>query len=226
MSVAVLDSAATASYARAQAEATRSRAALVVAVLGFFIITLDAFVASVALPSIGSDLGGGITGLQWVIDGYTLMFAAFLLSAGAASDRIGARSAFGIGLVVFTAASVACGLAPQFGVLIVARMAQGAGAAVMLPASLALIREAYSSGRERARAIALWSFGAAVASSAGPAVGGLLTLVSWRMIFFINLPVGLFALWLLVGVARSPRRPAVFDWIGQLSAVTGMGTLT
>jgi len=95
----------------------------------------------------------------------------------------------------------------------------------MLPASLALIREAYSNGRDRARAIALWSFGAAVASSAGPAVGGLLTLVSWRMIFFINLPVGLFALCLLLWVSRSPRRSALFDWVGQVTAIVGMGAL-
>ena len=85
--------------------------------LGFFIVTLDALVVSVALPAIGHDLGGGITGLQWVVDGYTLMFAALLLSAGALSDRIGARPALGAGLATFVAASAACGLAPQLGVL-------------------------------------------------------------------------------------------------------------
>ena len=200
--------------------------ALVVAVLGFFVVTLDALVVNVALPAIGSDLGGGITGLQWVVDGYTLMFAALLLSAGALSDRIGARQAFGIGLATFVAASAACGLAPQLGVLIAARLAQGAGAAVLLPASLALIREAYSNARQRARAIAIWSLGAAVASSAGPVVGGFLTLLSWRMIFFINLPVGLVALYLLLRVARSLRRPAPFDWVGQVTAIVGMGALT
>ena len=202
------------------------RPALVVAVLGFFIVTLDTLVVNVALPSIGSDLGGGITGLQWVVDGYTLMFAALVLSAGALSDRIGARQAFGVGLTTFVAASVACGLAPEMGILIAARLAQGAGAAVMLPASLALIREAYSNARQRARAIAIWSLGAAVASSAGPVVGGFLTLLSWRMIFFINLPVGLVALYLLTRVRRSPRRPAPFDWVGQTTAIVGMGALT
>src|SRR5436305_492053 len=200
--------------------------ALVVAVLGFFIVTLDALVVNVALPAIGHDLGGGITGLQWVVDGYTLMFAALLLSAGALSDRIGARQAFEIGLPTFVAASVACGLAPEMGILIAARLAQGAGAAVVLPASLALIREAYSNGRQRARALALWSLGGAVASSAGPVVGGFLTLLSWRMIFFINLPVGLVALYLLTRVRRSPRRPAPFDWVGQTTAIVGMGALT
>src|ERR671932_47725 len=97
--------------------ARRPRPALVVAVLGFFVVTLDALVVNVALPAIGSDLGGGITGLQWVVDGYTLMFAALLLSAGALSDRIGARRAFGAGLTVFVVAAAACELAPTIGVL-------------------------------------------------------------------------------------------------------------
>ena len=206
-----------------QLSASRS---LAVALLGFFVVTLDALVVNVALPSIGGELGGGITGLQWVVDGYTLMFAALLLSAGALSDRIGARRAFGAGLGLFVAASVACGLAPSLGVLIAARLVQGAGAAVVMPTSLALIREAYPDAAERARAIAVWSLGGAVASAAGPVVGGFLTLLSWRAIFFINLPVGALALFLLIGVARSPRRPAPFDWVGQVTAVLGMGALT
>jgi DHA2 family methylenomycin A resistance protein-like MFS transporter len=201
-------------------------AALAVAALGFFVVTLDALVVNVALPAIGRDLGGGITGLQWVVDGYTLMFAALLLSAGALSDRIGARQAYGVGLVLFVAASAACGLASQMGILVAARLAQGAGAAIMLPTTLALIRESYVDARKRARAIALWSVGAGVASAAGPVVGGFLTLLSWRMIFFVNLPVGLVALYLLARVPRSPRRPAPFDWIGQTTAILGMGALT
>ncbi|MDQ3900684.1 MAG: DHA2 family efflux MFS transporter permease subunit, partial [Actinomycetota bacterium] len=200
--------------------------ALAVAALGFFVVTLDAFVANVALPAIRTDLGGGVTGSQWVIDGYTLMFAALLLSAGALSDRFGARQAFGAGLALFVAASAACGLAPVFGVLIVGRLAQGAGAAVMMPASLALIREAYPDAHKRARAIAIWSLGAGVASAAGPVVGGFLTEISWRTIFYINLPVGLVALALLWKVARSPRRQAQFDWLGQVSAILGVGALT
>jgi DHA2 family methylenomycin A resistance protein-like MFS transporter len=194
--------------------------------LGFFIVTLDALIVNVALPAIAADLGGGITGLQWVVDGYTLMFAALLLSAGVLSDRIGARQAYGVGLATFVVASAACGLAPQMGALIGARLVQGAGAALMLPTTLALIREAYPNGRQRARAIALWSVGAGVGSAAGPIVGGFLTLLSWRMIFFVNVPVGLVALYLLWRVARSPRRPVPFDWPGQLAAVLGMAALT
>lgn len=199
---------------------------LAVAVLGFFVVTLDAFVVNVALPAIGRDLGGGITGQQWVVDGYTLMFAALLLSAGALSDRVGARQAFGVGIGTFVAASAAGGLAPSIGILVAARLAQGAGAAVILPSSLALIRESYPEAAPRARAIALWSFGASVASSGGPVVGGFLTLLSWRLIFFINLPVGLVALYLLTRVPRSPGRASPFDWVGQVAAVLGIGALT
>src|SRR5918911_1482311 len=199
---------------------------LAVALLGVFVVTLDALVVNVALPAIGRGLGGGITGLQWVVDGYTLMFAALLLSAGALSDRIGARQAYRVGLVTFVAVSAACGLAPTMAVLVAARVAQGAGAAVIMPASLALIREAYQDARKRAGAIAIWSLGGAVASAAGPVVGGFLTLLSWRAIFFINLPVGLVALYLLAGVARSPGRAAPFDRVGQVAAVLGMGGLT
>jgi DHA2 family methylenomycin A resistance protein-like MFS transporter len=101
---------------------------LTAALLGFFVITLDAVVVNVALPAIRRNLGGGMTGLQWVVDGYTLMFAALLLSAGALSDRIGARRAFATGLALFVAASVVCGLAPILGALVVARFVQGAPA--------------------------------------------------------------------------------------------------
>src|SRR5918912_295733 len=97
---------------------------LVVAIMGFFIVTFDAVVVNVALPTIRADLGGGITGLQWVVDGYTLMFAALLLTSGALSDRVGARRAFTTGLVGFVLASAACGLAPQLAVLVAARLAQ------------------------------------------------------------------------------------------------------
>ncbi|MEU2007029.1 MFS transporter [Rhodococcus sp. NPDC019627] len=203
-----------------------SGAALAAALLGMFVITLDALVVTVALPAIRNDLGGGMSGLQWVVDSYTLMFAALLLSAGALSDRVGARRAYGVGLAVFVAASAVCGLAPSLGILIAARLVQGAGAAVMLPASLALIRESYADPVKRARAIALWAVGGAVAAAAGPVAGGALNLISWRMIFFINLPAGIIALALLARTARSPRQPVPLDITGQATAVLAMGALT
>ncbi|MFB7505243.1 MFS transporter [Streptomyces broussonetiae] len=202
-----------------------ARAALAAAVLGFFVITFDAVVVNVALPSIRRDVGGGITGLQWVVDGYTLMFAALLVSAGSLADRIGARRALAAGMTVFTAASIACGLAPSLGTLVAARFAQGAAAAVMMPASMALIGHAYPDPRHRARAVAIWAMGGAVASSSGPVLGGLLTQLSWRWIFFINLPAAAAALLLLARTPRSPHRRVPLDWTGQATAVVAMGAL-
>ncbi|MCB1054659.1 MAG: MFS transporter [Acidobacteria bacterium] len=183
-------------------------------------------VVSVALPEIRDTLGGGITGLQWVMDGYTLPFAALLLLAGTLSDRIGARQAFGVGVVTFIVSSAACALAPSLAVLVAARFLQGAGAALMTPASLALIGEAYPDPAAKARAIGLWAVGGAVASASGPLVGGALTALSWRLIFLINLPAGAVALWLLAGVPRSKRRESPFDWAGQLVALLSLTALT
>ncbi len=199
---------------------------LAAALLGFFVVTFDAVVVNVALPSIRDDLGGGISGLQWVVDGYTLMFAGLLLSSGAVADRIGARRAFGVGLSLFVAASIACGLAPSMGALVVARFVQGSAAAIMMPASMALIGQAYPDARRRAWAVGMWAMGGAIASSSAPVLGGLLSLASWRLIFFINVPVGTVALILLTRVAVSPRRWRPFDWVGQCTAVLAMGGLT
>ncbi|MEV4033577.1 MFS transporter [Streptomyces umbrinus] len=203
-----------------------ARAALAAVLLGFFIIMVDAMIVNVALPSIGRGLGSGMTGLQWVVDGYTLAFAAFLLSAGAVSDRIGARQAFACGLGLFVVASVVCAMAPSLGVLVAARLMQGAGAAMVVPSSLALLRETFPDPAARAKAIALWGVGGSVGAAAGPVAGGLLTLVDWRMIFFVNLPVGAVALVLLRRAQPSPRQEVPFDWIGQVAAVTAMGALT
>lgn len=197
------------------------------ALLGFFVIALDAMIVTVALPTIGDSVGGGMSGLQWVIDGYTLMFAALMLSAGAVSDRIGARRAFGGGMALFMLASAACGFAPGIGALVVARLVQGAAAAVMMPASLALVRQGFPDQAKRARAIAIWTAGGAIAVAAGPVLGGLLSAtVGWQWIFFINLPAGLLALVLLAKVPASPRLPARLDVIGQVTAVAAMAGLT
>ncbi|WP_405658641.1 MFS transporter [Streptomyces sp. NBC_01166] len=197
------------------------------AMLGFFLISLDALIVTVALPDMGRSLGGGMSGLQWVVDGYTLMFAALMLSAGSLSDRIGARRAFGGGLLLFALTSAACGFAPGLGVLVAARLVQGAAAAVMMPASLALVRQGFPDQAERARAIAVWTVGGAVAVAAGPVVGGALTAsAGWRWIFFVNLPAGLLALALLTRVLVSPRLPARLDGVGQVTAVLALGGLT
>jgi len=199
---------------------------LAAALLGFFVVTLDAVIVNVALPDIRQDLAGGMSGLQWVVDGYTLMFAALLLSAGSLSDRAGARRAFGAGLAVFVLASAGCGLAPTLPALVAARFVQGTAAAAMMPSSMALITHAYPDPVNRARAVALWSVGGVAASTSGPVLGGLLSLVSWRLIFFVNVPAGAAALVLLARTVRAPRYLAPFDWAGQVAAVAAMGGLT
>ncbi|MFD4857512.1 MFS transporter [Streptomyces atratus] len=200
--------------------------ALVASLLGFALIMLDASVVNVALPSMGSDLGGGMAGLQWVVDAYTIAFAALLLSTGAFSDRIGATRAYTAGIALFTLASVACGLAPNLPALIGFRVVQGIAAAVVLPTTLALVRQAYSDPAQRGRAVSLWAAGGTTAAALGPVAGGALTTAwDWRAIFFINLPVGLIALALTFRAPRSARRPAPLDLPGQLTAVLALAAL-
>ncbi len=198
---------------------------LVLSSLGFFLITLDILIVNLALPSIEVELGGGTAAQQWVIDGYTLMFAALLLFAGNLADRIGANRSFGWGIAVFGLASIACALAPSTGWLVAARFVQGAAAAVMLPASMALIREAFPDPRRRANALGFWAVGGAVAGAVGPLLGGLLTTLDWRWVFAINIPVCAGMLILLRRVASSPRRPAPFDWAGQVLAIIALAAL-
>ncbi|MCX5344356.1 MFS transporter [Streptomyces atratus] len=199
---------------------------LVASLLGFALIMLDASVVNVALPSMGSDLGGGMAGLQWVVDAYTIAFAALLLSTGAFSDRIGATRAYTAGIALFTLTSVACGLAPNLPALIGFRVVQGIAAAVVLPTTLALVRQAYADPAQRGRAVSLWAAGGTTAAALGPVAGGALTTAwDWRAVFFINLPVGLLALALTFRAPRSARRPAPLDLPGQLTAVLALAAL-
>ncbi|WP_171167197.1 MFS transporter [Streptomyces sp. I05A-00742] len=217
------------SPAPASPRPTRSSAsvALISSLLGFTVITIDATAVNIALPAIRDDLHGGMAGLQWVVDAYTLMFAALMMSAGALADRAGARRAYAWGSALFTVASLGCALAPGIGVLVAARLLQGAAAAVVMPASLALIRQAYDDPARRARAIALWTTGGSVALAAGPVLGGLLAeQVGWRAVFLLNLPVGAAILMLLLRTAPSPRRSAPLDPAGQVTTVLALVGLT
>lgn len=199
---------------------------LTAALLGFALTCLDASVVNVALPTIGSSFGTGMSGQQWVVDAYTLAFAALMLSTGAFSDRAGASRAYALGTAVFTLASVVCGLAPNLPSLIGARVVQGVAAAVVLPASLALVRQAYTEPARRARAVAAWAAGGSLAVALGPVAGGALTTAwGWRGIFFVNLPVGVAILVLLVRAPRSRPRPAPLDLPGQLTAVVALAAL-
>ncbi|WP_176993032.1 DHA2 family efflux MFS transporter permease subunit [Nonomuraea jiangxiensis] len=174
--------------------ASRSPAAwlpLVAVCLGYFLVILDVTVVTVAIPAIGAGLRTGLTSLQWVVDGYTLAFAGLLVFCGGLNDRLGGKPVFLAGLAVFTVASACCGLAPSAGVLIGARLAQGVGAAAMVPASLALLHGAYPERGARARALGVWGMVAGIAAGAGPVLGGVLvSAIGWRSVFFVNLPFG------------------------------------
>ena len=205
---------------------TPAPAVVAAACLGFFLITLDVSIVNVALPTIGERLGADVTGLQWIVDGYALPFAGLLLSAGAVTDRIGANRAFVAGLAGFTLASAACGLAPSAGALIAARVVQGCAAALMLPASLSLVRRSSDSAVGRARAVAVWTAAGGAAAAAGPVVGGVLTdTLGWRAVFAVNVPLGILALAVLRGGPRSPRRPSPLDLAGQATSVLAVGAV-
>jgi EmrB/QacA subfamily drug resistance transporter len=165
---------------------------LAVAVLGDAMILLEATVVNVALPTIGRDLGASVAGLQWTLNSYVLTLAALVLVGGSLSDIYGRRRIFILGVVVFVAASALCGAAPTIGLLIAARFVQGIGGALLTPGSLAII-DAVFHPDDRTRAIGAWAGFGAVAGAIGPTVGGYLTdAVSWRAVFLINLPVGVF----------------------------------
>ncbi len=159
--------------------------------MAFVVGQLDVTIVNVALPAMGRDLGAGVAALQWVVDAYTVAFAACMLSAGAFGDRFGARRAFRAGMALFGLASIACALAPGALALDAARAVQGLGAAVMLPNSLALLNHALARDpAQRTRAIGYWTAAGAVSIALGPVLGGLLVAsVGWRAIFWVNVPL-------------------------------------
>ena len=207
----------------------RGRCVIAATVLGTGIAMLDSTVVGIALPSISRDFHGGVGTLQWVVTGYALTLAAFLLLGGALGDRYGRRRMFLVGVVWFAIASALCGIAPTAGLLIGARIVQGVGGALLTPASLAILQASFRPD-DRARAIGAWSGLSGVASAAGPLVGGyLLAVGSWRWIFFINLPVAAVALWFTaqhVPESRDPTATGRVDTVGAALAVIFLAGLT
>ena len=197
----------------------------------FAVIQLDVTIVNVALPRISEELGASLAQLQWVVDAYTLGFAALLLSAGVVVDRLGAKRVFSAGFVGFALTSLACGLAPGSGFLNFTRSIQGIGAALLVPSSLTVLNEACAHDwRLRARAIGIWTAAGGVAIAAGPVVGGLLvSWLGWRSIFFVNVPICAFGLILTLRcvppsqVAKEEHRS--FDLPGQALAIVALTAL-
>jgi DHA2 family methylenomycin A resistance protein-like MFS transporter len=192
---------------------------------------LDVTIVNVALPHIASSLSVHVAGLQWVVDAYTLPFAVLMLSAGVLGDRFGSRRAYLFGLAIFAAASLACGLAPNAATLVAARAAQGAGAALLIPSSLALLSHAAGNDHSlRARAVGLWTAAGGVAIAAGPVIGGLLvSRMGWRSIFLVNVPLcAVGALLTIQSVSSSDHTDAThhLDPLGQFLAILALTGLT
>jgi EmrB/QacA subfamily drug resistance transporter len=203
----------------------RGRWVIFAAILGSGIAFLDSTVVNVALPAIGDDLGGGLSALQWTLDAYLLTLSALLLLGGALGDEYGRKRVFVVGLVWFTIASVLCGLAPNMGMLIGARALQGAGGALLVPGSLALITASFRS-TDHGSAIGAWSGLTGVATSIGPFLGGwLVDSVSWRLVFLINVPLAALALWVTlrhVPESRDPQAGRRPDFAGAATVTLGL----
>jgi EmrB/QacA subfamily drug resistance transporter len=216
----------------AAAQGSRAPAWLVLTLvcLGQFMVVLDISVVNVALPSIQRDLGFSNGGLQWVVNAYTLAFAGFLLLGGRAGDLYGRRRMFITGLVLFSAASLAGGFSQDKTMLVAARAVQGLGGAILAPATLTIITTSFAAGRERAKAMGVWSAMAAAGGASGAILGGLLTdLLSWRWILFINVPIGVAAVIaaraiLVESTAEFSGRQNL-DWAGSVTVTGGLVSL-
>ncbi len=197
--------------------------------LGYFMTILDVTIVNVALVNIKEQLSANVTGLQWIVDGYALVFASLLLTGGALGDRRGSRTIFLVGFALFTLASTLCSLAPTLLVLQIARAVQGLGAALLVPNSLALLNTIYMDARKRAQAIGIWAAVASMGALSGPLLGGVLVnAFGWRSIFLINLPIGILGFLLTFGcVAPStPQGGRSLDLPGQVASILALGMLT
>jgi EmrB/QacA subfamily drug resistance transporter len=201
---------------------------LAAAIIGSSITFIDGTVVSVALPVLQEKLHTTVAQAQWVVESYMLLLAALILVGGSLGDRYGRRRVFSFGVAIFAAASLWCGLAPDVNHLIIARAAQGVGAALLVPGSLALISATFSKG-QRGRAIGTWSGFTSIAAGIGPVLGGwLVESVSWRWIFFINLPLAAVVLvicWWRVPESRDEKAGGRLDWPGALLATAGLGLI-
>ena len=200
----------------------RKRIILASCCLSLLIVSMDATIVNVAIPSIRADLGATASQLQWVIDIYTLVLASLLMLSGAMGDRFGRRRVFQIGLTVFAVGSLLCSLAPGIDALIAARFLQAIGGSMLNPVALSIISQAFTGPVERARAIGVWGAVVGIAMALGPTVGGLLIhLISWRAVFWINLPICLAAIVLTALFVPETKSATMrnVDPVGQILAV-------
>jgi MFS transporter, DHA2 family, methylenomycin A resistance protein len=197
--------------------------------LGWFMAALDNTIVNVALKSIGENLQTNVTGLQWVVDSYALVYASILLTAGALGDRLGNKQMYLAGLLIFSISSALCGCSPALWVLLLARTTQGLGAALMTPNTLALISKSFANPAARVRAIAFWATLGGVALTIGPMLGGFLVdTLGWRSIFFINVPIGIAAYVMTsrLVAASAPAGKRHLDLAAQVAIIIALSALT
>jgi EmrB/QacA subfamily drug resistance transporter len=212
------------------ADLSHGRRMLVLAIccMSLFIVGLDVTVVNVALPSIGRDLHAGVSGLQWIIDAYTLVLASLLMLSGSTADRIGRRRTFQTGLAIFTLGSLLCSLAPGLGWLVAFRAVQAVGGSMLNPVAMSIITNTFIRPAERARAIGIWGGVIGLSMALGPLAGGLLVeSVGWRGIFWVNIPIGIAAIVLtalFVPESRAPRARRL-DPVGQLLVIIVLAAL-
>jgi EmrB/QacA subfamily drug resistance transporter len=207
----------------------RPNLVLAICCMSLLIVSMDATIVNVALPAIRRDLTAATSGLQWVIDAYTMVVASLLMLSGSLADRFGRRRTFQTGMVVFTAASALCSAAPGLPSLIAFRMLQAIGASMLNPVAMSIITNTFIEPRARARAIGAWGAVVGISMALGPLVGGGLTqLIGWRSIFWINVPIGIAAIVLaqrFVPESKAPRARRL-DPVGQLLVFAGLSALT
>ncbi|QSJ20165.1 MFS transporter [Nostoc sp. UHCC 0702] len=202
---------------------------LVAMCFALFMAYLDDTVVNIALPKIQISLDAGVSGLQWVLNAYTLAAASLVLTSGTLGDIYGRKRVFLTGLVIFTIASVVCGFAPNLGFLIAGRTLQGIGAAALIPGSLSILTDTFSEPKEKAKAIGIWSGVSGIALVAGPVVGGVLVdTLGWESVFFLNVPFGAIAFWVtsrFVQDSKNPRNQRL-DLPGLLLSIMLLAALT
>src|SRR5213078_2690219 len=206
----------------------RKRLTLAATILGSSMAFIDGSVVNIALPAIHQALHADAASTRWIVNAYLLLLGALVLVGGSAADLYGRRRIFVVGIAIFTAASIACGLSPDITVLVVSRAVQGLGAALLTPASLAMLGATFDE-HERSHAIGMWAGAGALTSAAGPVLGGwLVDQVSWRAIFLLNVPLAVVAAGLAAGFACESRdsRAKSLDWVGAATVAIGLAAIT